>query len=124
MGKDKGGGGGKAQAAKEAAEKKAVADSKAKGVEAMEVRHILVEKHGKAAEIIEIIKSGKMGFNEAAREYSMDKAGKSGLLGWKRKPELDQDFWAAALEVPEGKYTEEPVKTQYGYHIIMVQARK
>ena len=35
-----------------------------------------------------------------------------------------QDFWAAALEVPEGKYTPEPVKTQYGYHIIKVEARK
>eukprot|EP00960_Hanusia_phi_P027827 747058-Hanusia_phi.AAC.1 len=65
-----------------------------------------------------------MGFNEAAREYSIDKAGKSGLLGWKRRNELDQDFWNAALEVPEGKYTQEPVKTQYGYHIIMVQGRK
>ncbi len=35
-----------------------------------------------------------------------------------------QDFWAAALEVPEGKYTPEPVRTQYGYHIIKVEARK
>ena len=65
-----------------------------------------------------------MAFNECARENSIDKAGRSGLLGWKRKNELDQDFWAAALEVPEGKYTLEPVKTQYGYHIIKVEARK
>ena len=92
--------------------------------------------------------SGKMAFNEAAREHSIDKAGRSGLLGWKRRNELDQvplplrilnlalrsnlilpparmqDFWAAALEVPEGKYTPEPVRTQYGYHIIKVEARK
>jgi parvulin-like peptidyl-prolyl isomerase len=124
MGKDKGGGGGKAAAAKAAAEAKAVADAKQKGVEAMEVRHILVEKHGQAMAVLELINSGKMSFNEAAREHSMDKAGRSGLLGWKKRNELDQDFWHAALEVPEGKYTEEPVKTQYGYHIIMVQARK
>jgi parvulin-like peptidyl-prolyl isomerase len=130
----------------------------------MEVRHILVEKHAKALEVLEILNSGegllgpglflrnliakwlftgKMAFNEAAREHSIDKAGRSGLLGWKRRNELDQvplhraehvwnehnkvytqDFWAAALEVPEGKYTPEPVRTQYGYHIIKVEARK
>jgi len=104
MGKDKATGG-KAAAAKAAKEAKEIADAKAKGVEQMECRHILVEKHGRAAEIIEIINSGeqpnaaqartggrqatptqathwgvittgKMGFNEAAREFSMDKAGK------------------------------------------------
>ena len=48
-----------------------------------------VEKHAKALEILEIIQTGKMTFNEAAREYSIDKAGRSGLLGWKRKNELD-----------------------------------
>ena len=46
----------------------------------------------------------KMTFNEAAREYSIDKAGRSGLLGWKRRGELDVDFWAAALEIPVGEY--------------------
>jgi hypothetical protein len=83
----------------------------------MEVRHILVEKHAKALEILEILNSGaanffmalcalqhcalltgllvfcfsgKMAFNEAAREHSIDKAGRSGLLGWKRRNELDQ----------------------------------
>jgi len=34
-------------------------------------------------------KTGELPFNEAARQYSMDKAGKCGLLGWKTKPELD-----------------------------------
>jgi hypothetical protein len=88
-----------------------------------------------------------MTFNEAARMYSIDKAGRSGLLGWKRKTELDQvtprttirsnndpprsdavstpqDFWAAAIATADGKYTAEPVRTQYGYHIIRVEARK
>jgi parvulin-like peptidyl-prolyl isomerase len=65
-----------------------------------------------------------MTFNEAAREHSLDKAGRSGLLGWKRRDELDQDFWAGALAVPTGEYTKEPVKTQYGYHIIKVESKK
>ena len=75
------------------------------------MRHILVEKHSKALEILEILNSGvyfrkssyppdhrvtnrslsgQMTFNEAARQFSIDKAGRSGLLGWKRKNELDQ----------------------------------
>lgn len=64
------------------------------------------------AQVLEDLEKGKIPFNEAAREYSIDKAGRSGLLGWKRRNELDQDFWAAALEVEEGDYTKEPVKTQ------------
>mmetsp|Transcript_582 Transcript_582/g.1230 ORF Transcript_582/g.1230 Transcript_582/m.1230 type:complete len:127 (+) Transcript_582:223-603(+) len=99
-------------------------EEKEKGVDSMEVRHILVEKHGKAMEILEKINMGALTFNEAAREYSIDKAGRSGLLGWKRRTELDPDFWEAALTVAVGDYTREPIKTQYGYHIIMVQARK
>jgi parvulin-like peptidyl-prolyl isomerase len=35
-----------------------------------------------------------------------------------------QDFWAAAIATTDGKYTAEPVRTQYGYHIIRVEARK
>ena len=95
-----------------------------KGVDAQEVRHILVEKHSKAAEILNDINMGKITFNEAARTHSIDKAGRSGLIGWKRKGELDPDFWEASLLVDEGDYTKEPVKTQWGYHIIMVQSRK
>ena len=45
---------------------------------------------GKSQEILKIINEGKMTFNEAAREFSIDKAGRSGLLGWKRRTELDQ----------------------------------
>lgn len=37
----------------------------------MEVRHILVEKHGQAAAILADIDSGKISFNEAAREHSV-----------------------------------------------------
>mgnify|MGYP003935151849 CR=1 len=49
---------------------------------------------------------------------------RSGLLGWKRRNELDQDFWAAALEIPEGKFSQEPVRTEWGYHIIKIEGRK
>ena len=89
-----------------------------------ECRHILVEKQSEALRIVDEIHEGKISFNEAAFKYSQDKAGAHGLLGWKCQAELDQDFWKAALECKEGDWLREPVKTQWGWHIIMVQGRK
>lgn len=37
--------------------------------------------------------------------------------------QLDPDFWNAALTCKEGDWLREPVKTQWGWHLIMVQAR-
>ena len=87
------------------------------------VRHILVQKHGRAVEISQEIHDGKISFNEAAFNYSEDKAGAHGLLGDKAQNELDPAFWAAALTCKEGDWLREPVKTQWGYHLIMVQGR-
>lgn len=39
-------------------------------------------------------------------------------------PPTTQAFWAAALEIPEGMYSPEPVRTQWGYHIIKIEGRK
>lgn len=64
--------------------------------------------------MLDSVNAGKISFNEAAREHSMDKAGRSGLLGWKRRDELDPVFWEAALLCEEGKYLPEPVHTQWG----------
>ena len=95
-----------------------------KAIDSQEVRHILSEKHGQAVDILKMINEGKITFNEAARTYSQDKAGRSGLIGWRRKTELDPAFWDAACLVPVGEFTQEPIRTPFGYHIIMVQARK
>mmetsp|Transcript_4736 Transcript_4736/g.12614 ORF Transcript_4736/g.12614 Transcript_4736/m.12614 type:complete len:142 (+) Transcript_4736:92-517(+) len=89
-----------------------------------ECRHILVEKQSEALRISEEIHNGKITFNEAAFQYSQDKAGAHGLLGWKSQGELDQDFWRAALMCKDGDWLREPVKTQWGWHLIMVQGRK
>ena len=86
-------------------------------------RHILVQKQSEAIRISEEIHNGKISFNEAAFKYSEDKAGAHGLLGDKAQNELDPDFWKAALTCKEGDWLREPVKTQWGWHLIMVQAR-
>ena len=86
-------------------------------------RHILVQKQSEALRISEEIHNGKISFNEAAFQFSEDKAGAHGLLGDKAQNELDPDFWAAALTCKEGDWLREPVKTQWGWHLIMVQGR-
>ena len=94
-----------------------------KGFTHQKVRHILVQKMGESQKISEQIHSGAISFNEAAFKYSEDKAGAHGLLGEKSQNELDPDFWAAALTCKEGDWLREPVKTQWGWHLIMVEAR-
>ena len=87
------------------------------------VRHILSQKMSDAVRISEEIHNGQISFNEAAFKYSEDKAGAHGLLGDKAANELDPEFWAASLTCKEGDWLRDPVKTQWGWHIIMVQAR-
>ena len=87
------------------------------------VRHILVQKQSEALRISKEIHDGAITFNEAAFKYSEDKAGAYGLLGEKAQHELDPDFWAASLTCKEGDWLREPVKTQWGWHLIMVQHR-
>ncbi|VDM98742.1 unnamed protein product [Thelazia callipaeda] len=99
-----------------------------KGGVAVKVRHILCEKQSKALEAIEKLKSG-MKFNEVASNYSEDKAKSGGDLGWMSRGSMVGAFQDAAFALPISSvekpvYTDPPVKTQYGYHIIMVEAKK
>lgn len=61
-------------------------------------------------------------FSKLAKKYSDDKAtaSKGGDLGYFNNDDnLDEDFVTAAAGLKKGKYTTEPVKTKYGYEIIL-----
>ncbi|NWX04373.1 PIN4 isomerase, partial [Caloenas nicobarica] len=93
-----------------------------------QVRHILCEKHGKAMEAMEKLKSG-LRFSEVASQYSEDKARQGGDLGWMTRGSMVGPFQDAAFALPVSSmdkpvYTDPPVKTKFGYHIIMVEGRK
>ncbi|XP_053328684.1 peptidyl-prolyl cis-trans isomerase NIMA-interacting 4 [Spea bombifrons] len=124
--KPKSGKGGKGGASGgEAADKKAQAP---KGGTAVKVRHILCEKHGKVMEAMEKLKSG-VRFSEVAAQYSEDKARQGGDLGWMTRgsmvgPFQDAAFALAVSTMDKPIYTDPPVKTKFGYHIIMVEGRK
>jgi peptidyl-prolyl cis-trans isomerase NIMA-interacting 4 len=87
------------------------------------VRHILCEKQGKALEALTKIQAGDS-FATVAATYSEDKARSGGSLGWKTKAELTPAFADAAFALAVGQYTKQPVKSPFGYHIILVEGRK
>ncbi|RUS85304.1 hypothetical protein EGW08_006951 [Elysia chlorotica] len=134
-GKGGGGGGGAAKAGGGGAKGKGKGaegggdDGKtAKGGTAVKVRHILCEKQSKALEAIEKLESG-MKFNEVAAQYSEDKARSGGDLGWMTRGSMVGPFQEAAFALPNStidkpNYTNPPVKTKFGYHIIMVEGKK
>ncbi|KAK4115209.1 peptidyl-prolyl cis-trans isomerase PIN4 [Canariomyces notabilis] len=100
--------------------------SKVKGAQSINVRHILCEKHAESEKAMERLRNGEK-FDAVARDMSQDKARQGGSLGWKSKGSLDPEFEKIAFELPQStvdapKY--DRVKTQFGYHIIMVEGRK
>ncbi|KHN99476.1 Peptidyl-prolyl cis-trans isomerase PIN4 [Metarhizium album ARSEF 1941] len=99
---------------------------KGKGAQAINVRHILCEKHAKKEEALAKLGDG-VKFDEVARSYSEDKARQGGALGWKTKGSLDPKFEEVAFAL-EPSTTNNPkiaeAKTEFGYHIIMVEGRK
>ena len=79
----------------------------------------------KANKVIKELKSGKK-FADLAKKYSDDKANseKGGDLGYFNLDEMVTEFSDAVKELKKDEYTKEPVKTEYGYHIIMKTGEK
>lgn len=93
------------------------------GYTKVKVRHVFCEKLGRVAQAMVLINEGKA-FAEVAKEYSEDKARQGGELGWKMRGEMVGPFADAAFELPIGGISAEPVKTKFGYHIILVEDKK
>ncbi|MGA9666897.1 MAG: peptidylprolyl isomerase [Gallionella sp.] len=86
-------------------------------------RHILVDKEALAKEIIAKLKKNPKLFDSLAREYSKDPGSKAegGELGWFDPRGMVPEFGAAVAKLEKGKFTLEPVKTQFGYHVILLE---
>ncbi|MCY8206550.1 peptidylprolyl isomerase [Bacillus subtilis] len=79
--------------------------------------HILVADKKTAEEVEKKLKKGEK-FEDLAKEYSTDSsASKGGDLGWFAKDGMIADFSKVAFKLKTGEVSD-PVKTQYGYHII------
>lgn len=82
-------------------------------------RHILVEKEDEARAIIAKLKSGAK-FEDLAKQ-SKDPGSKDngGDLGWGSPANYVKPFAEALSKLQKGKFTETPVKTEFGYHVIL-----
>jgi len=80
--------------------------------------HILVKKQSEAIEILDKIKKGEK-FAKMARQFSTDSgsAKRDGSLGYFGRGKMVKEFENAAFALQAGQISE-PIKTQYGYHII------
>ncbi|MDF1748229.1 MAG: peptidylprolyl isomerase [Alphaproteobacteria bacterium] len=91
----------------------------------IDVSHILVDTEEEAKEIIKEITAGK-DFAELAKERSKDpgSASNGGSYGWSRKGQYVKPFEDAAFSLEPNTFTSEPVKTQFGWHIILVKDKR
>ena len=82
-------------------------------------RHILVETQGAAMELIGELKEGA-DFAALATEHSTGPSGPSGGdLGWFTATAMVKPFSDAVAALEDGAFTDEPVQTQYGWHVIL-----
>jgi peptidyl-prolyl cis-trans isomerase C len=81
--------------------------------------HILVKKQSEANEILERLKKGES-FVNLAKELSIDKgsANRGGDLGSFGRGMMVKPFEEAAFKLKKGEISAQPVKSEFGYHII------
>ena len=93
----------------------------ANGGKEYRARHILVETEEQAKALIaEIKKSGK--FEELAKKHSKDpgSGANGGDLDWAAANSYVPEFSGAMVKLDKGQMADEPVKSQFGFHIIRV----
>lgn len=80
-------------------------------------KHILVEDEATANKVIAELNAGG-NFDEVAKKYTKDSTVE---LGYFAEDIMVPEFTKAAFALPKGEYTKTPVKTQFGYHVILVE---
>ena len=94
------------------------------GEETVNASHILVDSEDKALEILTKIKAGEISFEEAAAENSScPSKANGGNLGDFGKGQMVPEFDVAVFSMEVGEITDAPVQTQFGYHLIKLNAK-
>jgi len=86
-------------------------------------RHILVETEAEAKEVIAKLRKDPTGFEKLAMEKSKDFGSKvnGGNLGWFDPRAMIQEFGTAVENLTKGNFSEKPVKTDFGFHVILLE---
>lgn len=84
-------------------------------------RHILVDKEDEAKDIVARLKKGEK-FDELAKKLSKDpgSGAKGGDLDWANATSYVAEFSQAMVKLEKGQLTQEPVKSQFGWHVIQL----
>ncbi|GBU10083.1 peptidylprolyl isomerase [Gammaproteobacteria bacterium] len=84
--------------------------------------HILVDTEEQAKEIIEKLDKKEITFAEAAKESKdTGSAQDGGNLGWFKKGMMVDTFFDAVAALKSGEITQNPVKSEFGFHIILLE---
>jgi peptidyl-prolyl cis-trans isomerase C len=83
-------------------------------------RHILVEKQDEAKDIIAKLKKGEKFDKLADKSKDPGSKGNGGDLGWNAPGGFVKPFSDALVKLQKGKFTSEPVQTQFGWHVIQL----
>lgn len=95
-----------------------------KGKEEIRARHILVPSVEEAEQVIKDLDAGQ-DFAELARKRSSGPSAQTGGdLGYFTREDMVEEFSKAAFALKKGQYTKKPVKSQFGYHVILVEDKR
>jgi peptidyl-prolyl cis-trans isomerase C len=84
-------------------------------------RHILLEKDTEAKEIVEKLKKGEKFEDLAKASKDPGSKDRGGDLDWNLPGGFVKPFSDAMVKLEKGKYTEAPVQSQFGWHVIMLE---
>ena len=90
--------------------------------EEIHARHILVATKEEAEAALKRVKAGE-DFAKVAKAVSKDPGSEGGDLGWFTKDRMIPEFADAAFKLQVGQVSD-PVKTQFGWHIIKLEGRR
>jgi len=93
----------------------------ANGGKEYKARHILVEKEDEAKAIIANLKKGQK-FEDIAKKQSKDpgSGANGGDLDWATAASYVPEFAEAMVKLKKGETSQQPVKSQFGWHVIRV----
>jgi peptidyl-prolyl cis-trans isomerase C len=94
-------------------------------VNEVKARHILVKTKEEAEAIVKQLDGGA-DFQKLANEHTTDPSGKTsgGDLGYFAPGQMVPEFEKAAFTLNVGQYTKEPVQSQFGWHIILIEDKR
>ena len=84
-------------------------------------RHILVETEGEAKAIIVKLKKGEKFEDLAAVSKDPGSKAHGGALEWNSPAGYVKPFSDAMVKLEKGKFTEQPVQTRFGWHVILLE---